>query len=192
MQDIQDFIENNKKESVFLFSLETFKGQKRMIKFLSCRDTINGCPAVSYFTWGYVPVEELIKHKNDKFEDMFTNAFETNVGGVYSEFFDVATQQKEINKRLLSFGRPTGPTFLKSSLPAAKLIPTLRDGEYLYVYSYIPGEKKYEVTVSCVGSLVIKATSKEEAISKVFDMSQEEIKKKANVCGFTPTDASAA
>ena len=44
MQDIQDFIENNKKESVFLFSLETFKGQKRMIKFLSCRDTINGCP----------------------------------------------------------------------------------------------------------------------------------------------------
>lgn len=27
MQDMQDFIENNKKESVFLFSLETFKGQ---------------------------------------------------------------------------------------------------------------------------------------------------------------------
>lgn len=185
-------METDKKESVFLFSLETFKGQKRMIKFLSCRDTINGCPAVSYFTWGYVPVEELIKHKNDKIEDMFTNAFETNVGGVYSEFFDGATQQKEINKRLLSFGRPAEPTFLKSSLPATKLIPTLRDGEYLYVYSYIPGEKKYEVTVSCVGSLVIKATSKEEAISKVFDMSQEEIKKKANVCGFTPTDASAA
>lgn len=157
-----------------------------MIKFLSCRDTINGCPAVSYFTWGYVPVEELIKHKNDKIEDMFTNAFETNVGGVYSEFFDGATQQKEINKRLLSFGRPAGPTFLKSSLPATKLIPTLRDGEYLYVYSYIPGEKKYEVTVSCVGSLVIKATSKEEAISKVFDMSQEEIKKKQTSAALHP------
>lgn len=192
MQDLQEFIEKNQKESVILFALETFKGQKRMIRFLSERDTINGCPAVSYFTWGYIPVNELIKHDGDKLEDVFKNAYESNVGGVCSEFFGGATPQRVLNAKLLSYGRPAGPTIITSSLPAVKLIPTLSDGEYLYVYSYVPTPKKYEVTVTNTGSIIVNANSEEEAIDKVLTMSQDEIIKAANLCGFEPSDVSAA
>lgn len=46
----------------------------------------------------------------------------------------------------------------------------------------------YEVTVTTTGSILVKASSKEDAFDKVLSMSNEKIINQANLCGFEPSD----
>lgn len=46
----------------------------------------------------------------------------------------------------------------------------------------------YEVTVTTTGSILVKANSEEEAFDKVLSMSNKEIIRQANLCGFEPSD----
>lgn len=46
----------------------------------------------------------------------------------------------------------------------------------------------YEVTVTTTGSILVKASSKEDAFDKVLSMSNEKIIRQANLCDFEPTD----
>lgn len=46
----------------------------------------------------------------------------------------------------------------------------------------------YEVTVTTTGSILVKASSEEEAFDKVLSMPNEKIIRQANLCGFEPSD----
>lgn len=48
--------------------------------------------------------------------------------------------------------------------------------------------KKFEVTVTTTGSIIVEAETKDEAFNKVLSMSSKEIIEKANLCGFEPSD----
>ena len=46
----------------------------------------------------------------------------------------------------------------------------------------------YEVTVTTTGSILVRASSEEEAFDKVLSMSNKKIISQANLCGFEPSD----
>ncbi len=48
--------------------------------------------------------------------------------------------------------------------------------------------KKFDVTVTTTGSIIVEAETKEDAFDKVLSMSSKEIFEKANLCGFEPSD----